>query len=133
MVNVKVGIIYSMKKIILMCLMFVFVVGCASSSVNVMKFTTDVYPQTLASHIKIHRTMVNDRAYIELAEISTRIKKSNQETVLAELREKAAELGADALILTGERSLGSTILDVGNNVSLAVPRREICAIAIKYE
>jgi hypothetical protein len=101
--------------------------------VEVMRYDDFSYQPTKVSDIKIYRTSVKDVEYIELAELYIRIKKSNQDTVMVDLRKKAAELGADALIMTGERSLGSTILDVGNNVSLAIPRREICAIAIKYK
>ena len=108
-------------------------VGCASSNVNVMRYTNNVYTRTSPEHVKVFRTLNNDRPYIELAEVSSRIKSSSQETVIADLREKAAELGADALVLVGERSLGSNILNIGNGVSIAKARREICAIAIKYE
>lgn len=51
---------------------------------------------------------------------------------MAYLREKAMELGADAIILLGERSRGAVALPAGN-MFLAVPIKDLCAIAIKYK
>lgn len=113
-------------------LLAAFAVGCATPTAKVMRYTTETFPPTVASSVRIHRTRIEDRPYIEIAEVSLRIKKSNQETAVAVLREKAAELGADALILMGERSVGAVAMPVGD-MAVAVPLREIYGVAIKYK
>ncbi len=95
-----------------------------------MRYVPDFYPPT--NKIKILRTAPVERKYEEIAEISLRIKKSTRETAVITLSEKAKELGADALILMGERSVGAVAIPIGR-MALALPLREIYGIAIKYK
>ena len=121
-----------MKRFLLL-LLFVLLCACfAGLKVKVMKYTTETFPPTPASSVEIHRTRIEARPYIEIGEVSLRIKKSNEENAVAYLREKAAELGADALILMGERSVGVVAMPMGS-MSVAVPLREFYGIAIKYK
>lgn len=113
-------------------LLAVLVIGCTTTNVKVMRYTIETYAPTLSSGVEIHRTKLEGRPYTEIGEISLRIKKSNEETAVAMLREKAAELGADALILMGERSAGAVAMPVGS-MAVAVPLREIYGVAIKYK
>ena len=48
------------------------------------------------------------------------------------LKEKAKEIGADAIIILGEESEGSVIVPIGN-LYTSVDKRFIKAIAIKYK
>lgn len=119
-----------MMKIGIAILIAVLMVGCTTP--KVMRYTTKTYAPTPSSSVEIHRTKLVGRPYTEIGEVSLRIKKSNEETAVAMLREKAAELGADALILMGERSAGAVAMPVGS-MAVVVPLREIYGVAIKYK
>ncbi len=51
---------------------------------------------------------------------------------MTNLIEKAKELGADAIIIMGERSKGAVAMPLGN-MAVAVPIKELYDIAIKYK
>lgn len=112
-------------------LLAVLVIGC-TTSVKVMRYTTQTYAPTASSAVEICRTKLEGRPYTEIGEISFQIERRNEETAVAMLREKAAELGADALILMGERSTAALVMPIGD-MALAVPSREIYGVAIKYK
>ena len=121
-----------MRKPITAVLLALLVAGCATTNVKVMRYTTEIYAPTQPSSVEILRTKIEGRPYTEIGEVSLRIKKSNEETAVAMLREKAAQLGANALILMGERSVGAIAMPVGS-MAVAVPLREIYGVAIKYK
>jgi len=106
------------------------VVGCAGPQPKVMRYTYQNFSPT--EHVEILRTTIPDRQYIEIAEISIKVKKGNRESAVTLLSEKAAKLGADALLLMGERSVGAVAIPVGEMV-FAKPIREVYGIAIKYK
>ncbi len=118
-----------MGKFIISIIVSAMLIGCAGPMVKVMRYSGDDYSPT--TEVQIFRTAPVDRKYIEIAELSLRVKKSNQETAVFQLREKAKSIGADALILMGERSAGAIAMPMGQG-AVAVPLREIYAIAIKY-
>jgi len=95
-----------------------------------MRYTTDSFRPT--SQIDVLHTKPVEKNYIEIAEISIRLNKKTREYGVAYLREKAMELGADAIILLGERSRGTVIIPV-SSMLLAAPLKDLCAIAIKYK
>jgi len=103
--------------------------GC-SPSVNFMRYSDDAYPPT--NSIEVLRNKPAEKEYVELGELSLRIKKSNQEEAVIQLKEKAKEIGADAIIILGEESEGSVIVPIGN-LYASVDRKSIKAIAIKYK
>jgi len=113
-------------------LLAVLAVGCTTTNVKVMRYTMEKYTRTRPSSVEIHHTQLKARPYTEIGEVSLRINKSNEETAVAMLRQKAAELGADALILMGERSAGAVAIPVGS-MFVVVPLRVIYGVAIKYE
>ena len=120
-----------MKTVTALCLALLLT-GCTTTNVKVMRYTTDAFAPTAPASVEILRTKLETKPYTEIGEVSLRIKKSNEETAVALLREKAAELGADALILMGDRSAGAVAMPVGS-MAVAVPLREIYGIAIKYK
>jgi len=103
--------------------------GC-SPSVNFMKYIEDTYPPT--NSVEVLRKKPVEKEYIELGELTLKIKKSNQEEAVLQLKEKAKEIGADAIIILGEESEGSVIIPIGN-LYASVDRKSIRAIAIKYK
>lgn len=122
-----------MRKVGFVIFLAVFLTGCtATTNVKVMRYTTETYAPKLSQSVEVYRTKLEGRLYAEIGEVSLRIKKSNEEIAVAMLRDKAAELGADALILMGERSRGAVTMPVGSMV-VAVPIIEIYGIAIKYK
>jgi uncharacterized protein YbjQ (UPF0145 family) len=88
------------------------------------------YPATQS--VEVLRTKPVDRAYIELGELSVRVKKSTEESAILFLKEKAREIGADAIVVLGERSEGAVAVPSGYNV-VVVPLRGLVAVAIKYK
>jgi len=118
-----------MKKIICIFGLSLFLIGCATKA-NVMRYTIETFPPT--HHVEVFRSKVIDRDYIEIGEVSVRLKKSTKENAVALLVNKAKELGADAIILVGERSKGAVAMPIGN-MAVAIPIKELCAIAIKYK
>ena len=118
-----------MKKLICSLIVTSFFIGCAPQ-VKVMRYTTETFQPT--SKIEVFHTKQIGRDYIEIGEVSIRLKKSTEENAVAYLNEKAKKLGADAIIIMGERSKGAVAMPVGNMV-VAVPIKELYAIAIKYK
>jgi len=109
----------------------VFLSAC-SPSVNFMKYSEENYPPT--NSVEVLRNKPVEKEFIELGELSIQVKKgifSNQEEVVLKLKEKAKEIGADAIIILGEESEGSVIVPIGN-LYTSVDKRFIKAVAIKY-
>jgi len=98
--------------------------------VKVMRYTTEIFPPT--TQIEVIHTKSISRDYIEIGEIAIRLKKATQENAVLYLITKAKELGADAILIIGERSRGAAAMPIGHLV-VAVPFRELYAIAIKYK
>jgi len=94
-----------MKKLIGYLVFLFFIGGCASPSqpqVKVMRYTTEIFQPT--NKIEVLHTKPVERDYIELGTIAIRLNKSTEENAVAYLTEKGKELGADAIIIMGERS-----------------------------
>lgn len=118
-----------MKIITYIIVLLIFLIGC-STPVKVMRYTTEIFPPT--QKVEVLRTKSIERDYIEIGEVSIRLKKSTESNAVALLAEKAKELGADAIILMGERSRGAVAMPVGSMIA-AVPLRELYGIAIRYK
>jgi len=120
-----------MKKFVGIFIAFSFLVACVPQpKVKVMRYIRDTYRPT--NNIEVLHTKPVKKDYIEIAEISIRLKRSTREYAVTYLREKAKELGANAIILLGERSRGAVALPVARMIIVA-QRKELYAIAIKYK
>lgn len=97
--------------------------GCGSS-VKVVRYTPDTLPPTDRVEVL---TSEPTRDYSAIAELSV---KEGDDAIL-ELAEKAKAIGANAIILIGQRSGGAVAVPIGNMV-YAVPVNRVVAIAIKY-
>lgn len=119
-------------KIIILFSVIFTIYGC-SPSVNFMKYIEDNYPAT--NSVEVLRNKPVEKEYVELGELSLRVKKglfSNQEEAVLKLKEKAKEIGADAIIILGEDTEGNVIVPIGN-LYTTVDKRYLKAIAIKYK
>ena len=64
--------------------------------------------------------------------LSIKVKKQNEDDVIIELKKKAKEIGANAIIILGEKNRGTVAVPVGN-MAYGVPLKELEAMAIRYK
>jgi hypothetical protein len=102
----------------------------ACVSARYMRYTEETFPPT--TEVEVLRTKPADRAYLELGEISLRLNKSTADNAILILKEKAREIGADAIVILGERYRGSVAAPVGY-MAVAVPVHDLVAVAIRYK
>jgi hypothetical protein len=101
------------------------VVGCASPSPRFIPYTEMDY--TPCESVLVLHTMPRDRTYVELGEVSIPVRVSNHETHVMELRNRAGQMGANAIVLLGDRPM-SALVTRGR----ATLTREAIAIAIRF-
>ena len=126
-----------MKLVSIYAIVFCFLIawgGCAATNrqVKVMRYSLEDFAPTKISKVEILRTKPVTKSYTEIGELSLRVGNSNRETPPIKLKEKAAQLGADAIILMGERSTGSVDMPIGESY-VTIDLRYLYGIAIKYE
>ena len=92
-------------------------------------FTTQTYRQT--NTVEVLYSKPPGKPYVELGELSIRLNKASAESWVLLLRAKAQEIGADAIVLLGDRPAGSIAVPAGP-IAVAVPLRDKVALAIKY-
>ncbi len=56
----------------------------------------------------------------------------NEEDAILLLKQKAREVGANAMVILGEASSCAAFVPVGN-MAMAVPIRDLVAVAIRYK
>ena len=113
-------------------LVLVLLVGC-TSTVKYMTYTDQKYPPSTI--VEVLRIKPISREFIELGELKLRINKWNEETAVLSLKEKARNIGADAIVIL-EVSLGGAVavpIRTGQGTMYSVVnKRYITALAIKY-
>ena len=114
-----------MKKIILMFLLALAIFSC-TPSVDFMRYSEEIYPPT--NKIEVIRNKPVERDFVEIGELSV----EKQENAILLLKEKAKEIGADAIIILGEKSDGGFLLPTPY-IYLYSDETYIAAIAIKYK
>lgn len=72
------------------------------------------------------------KEFIELGELSVRLKKSTEENAVIFLKEKAKSIGADAIVILGETSHGAVAVPIGK-MYVVVNKRYLKALAIRYK
>jgi hypothetical protein len=109
-------------------------IACAATptapTARFTRYTNADYPPT--TEIEVLRTKPADRLYIELGEISLRLTKSNESDAILMLKEKAKEIGANAILILGEQTRGAVAFPAGY-MAVAVPIRDLVAVAIRYK
>ena len=122
-------------KIALMFFIILFICAC-SPSVKFMKYSENIYTPT--DSIEVLRNKPIEKNYIELGELSIKVKSGDENSVLR-LVDKAKEIGANAIIILGESSEGETTFPVKNFYTgqtmfyTSVEKMYLKAIAIKYK
>jgi hypothetical protein len=118
-----------MKHLLILSTALLIFSACAPSA-RFGRYTETTYQPT--AEVEVFRSKPPGRPYTELGEIRLRIKKSNEDDAIFVLKEKAREIGADAVIILGEEYRGSAIVPVGN-MAIAVPKKDLVGIAIRYQ
>lgn len=116
-----------MRNLSFLLISFFILTSCAPQ-VKFLKYTEQNFEQT--SEVEIFQTNPPKDEYIEMGVLSIRIKKQNEDDVIINLRKKAKEIGADAIIILGEKTEGTVAVPVGN-MAYGVPIRDFRALAIK--
>jgi len=114
-----------MKKIILMFFLVLAIFRC-TPSVDFMRYNEEIYPPT--SIIEVIRNKPVERDFVEIGELSV----ESEEDAILLLKEKAKEIGADAIIILGVKSEGGFLLTTPH-ASFYSDESYITAIAIKYK
>ena len=117
------------KNIIITVSMIMLMSGCAPST-KFMRYTDETFTPT--ANVDVLRAKPIQRNYIELGEVSVRLKKSTEEDAVLYLKKKAMSVGADAIVILGEVSNGSVAVPVGNMYAI-VDKKYLKALAIKYK
>jgi len=117
------------KRSLAIALGFSVLIACAPTA-RFARYTDLSFPST--TEVEVLRTKPADRPYIELGEIRLQLKKSNEDDAILVLREKAKEVGADAIVILGEQSRGAVLLPMGS-MTVAVPLRDLVAVAVRYK
>jgi hypothetical protein len=70
---------------------------------------------------------------MELGVLSVRLNKQTEENAVLYLVERAREIGADAIVILGEVSVGAVAMPPVGTLAVAIPLRDLKALAIRYE
>lgn len=109
--------------------------GC-SPNIRYLEYTSERYEPT--QHVEVLQAKPPSRDFIELGVISVPAKiapiDKGSRNPIDHLVEKAKSIGADAVLILGERSSGGVVLMPAGNTYIAVPTTgKIEAIAIRYK
>ena len=118
-----------MRKLVFV-FVFILTLSACMPSVHVMRYTAAIYPPS--SNVEILRTKPADREYFEIGEISLELNAFNRKNAVFILSEEARKLGADALVLLGEKGSGAMILPVGKGYTVINTER-LVGVAIKFK
>lgn len=77
--------------------------------------------------VEIFSSRISDRPYVEIGQLSLRLNRANREDAVLLLKRKAQQVGADAIILSGEHAAGAIVTG-----AVVVPLSDLRALAIKY-
>ena len=108
--------------------------GCAPN-VRYLEYTSEHYEPT--QHVEVLHAKPPSRDFIELGVISVPAKiapiDKGSRNPIDHLVDKAKSIGADAILILGERSSGGAVLMPAGNTYIAVPTTgKIEALAIRY-
>ena len=118
----------------ILSLLFIFLLQACSPNIRFLEYTSERYKPT--QHVDVLHSKIPDRDYIELGIISVPAKiapiDKGSRNPIDHLVEKAKSIGADAVLILGERAGGAVLMPAGNTY-IAVPTTgKIEALAIRY-
>src|SRR5262245_5916817 len=114
-----------MQYVPLALAVIVGIIGCASPTPRFIPYTEMAYAPS--ETVLVLHTMPSDRTYVELGEVSVHVSVSNGETHVMAMRDVARQIGANAIVLVGDRATAQ-LVHRGRTIST----REAVAIAIRY-
>ena len=113
-----------MKSILLLLISFTFFISC--SSVDFLRYTEQTFEPT--QEFQVFQTNPPDKDYTELGLLSTETGKK----AIINLKKKAKEIGANAIIIIGEKNEGTVAMPMGN-MAYGIPIKKLEAVAIRYK
>lgn len=116
-----------MRKIIFSLGLILLFAACGP---QIIRYTNVIFPPT--ANVEVLRTRPAAREYFEIGEVSLELNAFNRKKAVFILSEEARKLGADALILLGEKDKGAMILPVGQDYT-AINTERLVGVAIKYK
>ena len=118
-----------MKQFPIIAALFLQLTACAPQT-RFMRYTSSDYPPT--TNVEVLKIKPPNKHFKELGLLSVRLDKRTEENAVLYLVERAREIGADAIVILGEVSAGAVAMPVGT-LAIAVPLRDLQALAIRYE
>lgn len=113
-----------MKKLIPIVIILMIFISC--SSVDYLRYTEQTFQPTY--EVEIFQTNLPEKDYIELGLLSVDTGKD----AIIDLKNKAKEIGANAIIILGEKNEGTVAVPIGN-MAYGVPVNKLQAVAIRYK
>ncbi|MBQ0051140.1 MAG: hypothetical protein KBT11_03645 [Treponema sp.] len=125
-----------MKCFLVLLFVCMFVTGCQSNGFLMGKaqstLINDSYPpKSFDAEIDVYVSNKPEQKYIEIAMISCL--DTNDDWCLKELKRKARELGADAIIILGKAGKENVGIPVGNMFYFVDEQYGLKGVAIKYK
>jgi hypothetical protein len=122
---------YQLILLIILCSLF----ACGGlPSVRETRYTSDIFEPT--ANIEVLQTWPRDRKYLEMAELEVAAGTKANDA----LRDKAMEMGADAIVVGPAHRHGQVQVPIGGTISdgpagsfRGVPLNRVRAVAIKYQ
>ena len=88
-------------------------------------------PKGVGEDIDVYQTSLPNREYIEIAKISCG--DTDDDWNMKQILKKAREIGADAIIMTGQKGSYAVGMPIGNMAYAVSEGYGITAIAIRYK
>lgn len=107
-------------------LLFFLTIFISCSSVDYLRYTDQTFEPT--KEVEIFQTKPPEKDYIELGILSVEA----GDDAIIDLKNKAREIGANAIIILGEKNKGTVAVPIGN-MAYGVPVNELEAVAIRYK
>lgn len=118
-----------MKRIGCFLIMSLLFMGCATA--EIVMYHDSFHPKDPNCQIDVYDTVMPTKEYIEIARISCA--DTNDSWNMKQIKKKAREIGADAIIMKGRVGSFGMGVPSGNMVIASAENYGIIAIAIKYK
>lgn len=119
--------------VVLLAVVIYLAIGCSTIRVNYTSYTTDAPPAKLPEEVRVYRTSLPDLSYEEIGMIEVEgAPRDSASDLLMAIRAKAAESGADAIIIheMGESMRG--IAPIGGML-IPIQKKLYRATAIRFK